>query len=141
MAIASGEVQCIDRVIGIGLLQKKGAWRLLASVLAAAQGHYCPKSYTEEEDMRVLLIWRLSGNQVAGIYQKSIGGPSVLHLRSHSIVLTIIPSHVQPMMEQVMANVKASLESMQDIIHGQIRGNVMHTVVMFDELATEKRIC
>jgi len=42
--------------------------------------------------------------------------------------------------DQVKANVKASLESMQDIIHGQIRGNVMHTVVMFDELATKKRI-
>jgi len=140
MAIASGKAQRVDRVISVGLLQKKGARGLLASVLAAAQGHYRPKSYTEEEDMKALLIWRLSGNRVAGIYQKSTGGPSVSHLRSRSIVPTIIPSHVQPTMDQVKANVKASLESMQDIIHGQIRGNVMHTVVMFDELATEKRI-
>jgi len=43
MAIASGEVQRVDRIISIGLLQKKGARGLLASVLAAAQGHYRPK--------------------------------------------------------------------------------------------------
>jgi hypothetical protein len=44
-------------------------------------------------------------------------------------------------MEQVKVNVQASLESIQDIIQKQIRGKVLHTVVMFDELATEKRIC
>jgi len=139
MAIASGKAQRVVHVISVGLLQNKGARGLLASVLAAAQGHYRPKSYTE--DMKVLLIWRLSGNRVTGIYQKSMGGPSVSHLRSRSIVPTIIPSHVQPTMDEVKANVNASLESMQDIIHRQIRGNVMHTIVMFDELATEKRIC
>lgn len=140
MAIASGEVQHIDHIISVGLLQQKGAQGLLALVLAAAQGHYCPKSYTEEEDMRVLLIWRLSGNRVSGIYQKSLGGPSVTYLRTCSIIPTIIPSHDQPTLDQVMASVQASLESIQDIINGQIKGNVLHTVIMFDELATEKRI-
>ena len=137
MAIASGEVQCVDRIISIGLLQKKGARGLLASVLAAAQGHYRPNSYTEEEDMRALLIWRLAGNRVAGIYQKSQGGPSV---RSRSIVLAIIPSHEQPTIEQVKANVQSSLESVLEIIQNQIGEKVLHTMVMFDELATEKRI-
>jgi len=94
MAIASGKTQCVNHVISVGLLQKKGARELLASVLAAAQSHYRLKSYTEEEDMKALLIWRLSGNRVAGIYQKLTGGPSVSHLRSRSIVPTIIPSHV-----------------------------------------------
>ena len=140
MAIASGEVQRVDRIISIGLLQKKGARGLLASVLAAAQGHYRPNSYTEEEDMRALLIWRLAGNRVAGIYQKSQGGPSVSYLRTRSIVPAIIPSHEQPTMEQVKANVQSSLESVLEIIQKQIGGKVLHTVVMFDELATEKRI-
>jgi len=82
MAIASEEVQHIDRVISIGLLQKKRC----SGTLAAAQGHYHPKSYTEEEDMRALLIWRLSGNRVSGIYQKLLGGPGVTYLRTCSIV-------------------------------------------------------
>ena len=111
-----------------GFFKKKGARGLLASVFAAAQGHYRPNSYTEE-DMRALLIWRLAGNRVAGIYQKSQGGPSVSYLRTRSIVPAIIPSHEQ-----------SSLESVLEIIQKQIGGKVLHTVVMFDELATEKRI-
>jgi hypothetical protein len=54
MAIVSGKAQPVDHVISIGLLQKKGTQALLASVLAAAQGHYRPKSYMEEEDMKAL---------------------------------------------------------------------------------------
>ncbi|KAF8884586.1 hypothetical protein CPB84DRAFT_1850634 [Gymnopilus junonius] len=111
MAIASGEVQRVNRIISIGLQQKKGAWGLLASVLTAAQGHYRPKSYTEEEDMKALLIWRLSGNRVAGIYQKALGGPSVSYLRTRSIVPPIIPSCGQPMTGEVKSNVQASLET------------------------------
>ena len=90
--------------------------------------------------MKALLIWRLSGNRVAGIYQKSQGGPSVSYLRTRSVVPAIIPSHEQPTMEQVKANMQSSLESVLDIIQKQNGGNVLHTVVMFDELATEKRI-
>jgi len=52
MAIASGKVSHVDRLISIGLCQKKGACGLLALYMAAAEGVYCPKSYTEEEDMK-----------------------------------------------------------------------------------------
>lgn len=62
MAISSGDVKRVDRVISIGLQQQKGIRGLLASVMAAAQGRYNPRSYTEEEDMYFLLIWRLSQN-------------------------------------------------------------------------------
>ena len=51
MAIASGKVNQVDRVLSIGLQQKKGVYALLASILAAAQGFYHPKSFTEEKDM------------------------------------------------------------------------------------------
>ena len=66
MAISSGDVKRVDRVISIGLHQKKGVRGLLASVMAAAQGRYNPRSYTEEEDMYFLLIWRLSGTVLLG---------------------------------------------------------------------------
>jgi hypothetical protein len=140
MAIASGKTQQVDQVITIGLHQKKGVRGLLASVIAAAHGHYCPKSYTEEEDMNALLIWRLSGNRVAGINQRSNGAPGVTYLRSRSIVPPLIPSHAQPTEEEVQTNVKATLQSVMGEIHGLVKGTVLHTVVMFDELATEKRI-
>jgi hypothetical protein len=140
MAIASGKTQRVDQVITVGLRQKKGVRGLLASVMAAAHGHYRPKSYTEEEDMNALLIWRLSGNRVAGINQRSNGAPSVTYLRSRSIVPPLIPSHAQPTAQEVQTNVKATLQSVMGEIRGLIKGTVLHTVVMFDELATEKRI-
>ncbi|KAF8170592.1 hypothetical protein BJ912DRAFT_1025317 [Pholiota molesta] len=117
MAISSGEVQHIDRVISIGLRQKKGARGILASVMAAAQGHYHPKSFTEEEDMKALLIWRLSGNRVAEINHRTSGAPSVAYLRTRSIVPPIIPSPSKPTVQEVNSNVKATLQSIMDEIH------------------------
>ncbi|KAF8155871.1 hypothetical protein B0H34DRAFT_798966 [Crassisporium funariophilum] len=140
LAIASGDVHWVDHLISIGLHQKKGARGLLALVLAAAQGYYHPKSFTEEEDMRAVLLWRLSGNRVAEINHCSQGAPSVSYLRTRSTVPPIIPSHGRPTMEQVQNNVDETLESVLDVIHSRLSGKVLHNVVMFDELATEKRI-
>ena len=140
MAIASGKTQRVDRVISIGLRQKKGVRGLLASVTAAAHGHYRPKSYTEVEDMNALLIWRLSGNRVASINQRSHGAPSVSYLRTRSIVPPLIPSHSRPTEDDVRTNVKATLQSVMGEIHGLVKGTALHTVLMFDEVATEKRI-
>jgi len=66
MAIANGKVCRIDRLISISLRQKTGPWGLLASYMAAAEGYYNPKSFTEE-DMKALLLWKLGGNRVAEI--------------------------------------------------------------------------
>ena len=140
MAISSGDVKRVDRVISVGLRQKKGVRGLLASVVAAAQGRYRPRSYTEEEDMYFLLIWRLSGNRVAGINHRAGLGPSVPYLRSRSIVPALIPSHGQPTTDQIATNVQSSLGSILDVIQEQIKGKTLHAVVILDELATEKRI-
>lgn len=77
MAIASGKVNRVDHLLAIGLRQKKGVRGLLASYVAAAEGHYHPKSFTEEEDMKVLLLWKLGGNQVAQINHRANGVPSI----------------------------------------------------------------
>ena len=62
VAIASGKVARVDRLIHIALRQKKGIRGIMLTWEAAAQGIYSPKSFTEEEDMRALLLWRLGGN-------------------------------------------------------------------------------
>jgi hypothetical protein len=46
----------VNCLINIGLHQKKGARGLLASCMAAAEGYYNPRSFTEEEDMKTLLL-------------------------------------------------------------------------------------
>ena len=130
IAMASGKVARLDAIIQIGLQQKKGVKGLLASLEAAAQGLYRPKSFTEDEDMRMLLFWRLGGNQVANIYQHSLNGPSVSYLRRRSIVPAIIPSHAQPTIEQVRMNVDLTFESIASLLQQLGR---LHVVAMFDE--------
>src|SRR5271155_4708451 len=140
MAIASGRASRVDRLINIGLRQKKGARGLLASYMAAAEGYYNPKSFTEEEDMKALLLCKLGGNRVAEINHRANHAPSVSYLRTRSTVPPIIPSHEQPTVEQVTANVEATFDGVLDVIHGENCSKFIYTVLMFDEIATEKRI-
>ena len=67
----------MDHLINIGLRQKKGAHGLLASYMAAAEGYYNLKSFTEEEDMKALLLWKLGGNRVAEINHQANNALSV----------------------------------------------------------------
>jgi len=67
MAIASGRASQDDHLIIISLHQKKGACGLLALYMVAAEGYYNLINYTEEEDMKALLLWKLGGNRVAEI--------------------------------------------------------------------------
>ncbi|KAF8161442.1 hypothetical protein B0H34DRAFT_673382 [Crassisporium funariophilum] len=140
MAILSGKVSRVDRLLDIGLCQRKGACGLLASLMAAAEGHYTPKSFTEEEDMKSLLMWKMGANWLAEINHQANKGQSVTYLRTRSTVPPIIPLHEQPTVEQVRANVEATFDGLLDIIHSQNRSSLVHAVLMFDKLATEKRI-
>lgn len=79
-AIASGKVERVEHVLQRGLKQKRGINALLASLDATAQGVYRPRTYTEKEDMRALLIWRLGGTRVAHINHRSQDAPSFSYL-------------------------------------------------------------
>jgi hypothetical protein len=113
---------------------------LLASYMAAAEGYYNPKSFTEEEDMKALLLWKLGGNRVAEINHQANNAPSILYLRTHSTVPLIVPSHAQPTVDEVKANVEATFDGVLEVIHSQSHSKFVHGVLMFDELTTEKRV-
>ncbi|KAF8223165.1 hypothetical protein L208DRAFT_1318289 [Tricholoma matsutake] len=140
MAIASEKVNQVNCILSIGLRQKKGVQVLLASYVATAEGHYHPKSFSEEEDMKALLLWKLGGNRVAQINHRANGAPSVSHLQTHSTVTLIIPSHQSPSIQEVQMNVDVMLHSVLDVVHGHIKAKVLHMVLMFDEIATKKCI-
>lgn len=140
MAVASGKASRVDRLMSIGLRQKKGPCGLLASYMAAAEGYYNSKSFTEEEDMKALLLWKLGGNRVAEINHRANNAPSISYLRTRLTVLQIVPSQEQPTVDQICINVEATFDGVLEVIHGQNRSKWLHTVLMFDELATEKRI-
>jgi hypothetical protein len=136
IAIASGKVARVSRVIHIALEQRKGVNGIISTLRDAAEGYYRPRSYSEEEDMWGLLTWRLAGNRVAHINHRSGHGPSVTYLRSRTIVPPIIPSPGMPTAAEVQKNTVANLASVLDVI----KMRSPHVVLMFDEIATEKRL-
>ena len=91
--------------------------------------------------MKALLLWKLGGNRVAEINHRANHAPSVSYFRTRSTVPPIVPSHDQPTVSQVTSNVEAMLEGVLDVIHSENHSKFIHTVLMFDEIATEKRIC
>ena len=139
MAIASGKVNHVDRVISLGLHQKKGARGLLASCLAVADGVYKLKSFTEEEDMKALLLWKLARNCVAEINHQSNGAQSVSYLRTRSTVPTIVPSHAWPTVDEVRSNINTILQGILEVMHHRINSRIIHVALMIDEIAMEKR--
>ncbi|KAJ7183908.1 hypothetical protein C8R46DRAFT_1309168 [Mycena filopes] len=136
-AIGSGAVERVDRVVGIALRRKRGVRGILRIYDDAARGVYHPKSYTEEDDMRGLLIWRLAGNRVSDIVHRSLGLPSRSTLRTREMVPELIPSPGKPQVTEVAQNVQACFESITEVIAAK---KVVHQVLMLDELATQKRI-
>ncbi|KAJ7671994.1 hypothetical protein B0H17DRAFT_1335340 [Mycena rosella] len=136
-AVGSGVVQRVDRVVGIALKRKRGVRGILRVHDDAARGVYQPKSFTEEEDMRSLLIWKLAGNRVADIVHRSMGLPSRTTLRTRETVPPLVPSPGKPQPSEVAQNVQACFESIAEVIAAK---KVVHQVLMYDKIATEKRI-
>ncbi|KAF8066505.1 hypothetical protein FPV67DRAFT_1652976 [Lyophyllum atratum] len=137
MAIGSGKFERVDRLVSIGLKQRRGIRGILRLYDAAAKGVYKPKNYTEEDDMRGLLLWRLGGNRIAHIAHRALGLPGLTTLRNRSIMPRMIPSPGKPTVQEVQKNVAATFESVLGLLDGQ---EVVHQVLMLDEIATEKRV-
>ncbi|KDR66334.1 hypothetical protein GALMADRAFT_80973, partial [Galerina marginata CBS 339.88] len=138
IAIASGNVERVDRLVRIALQQKKGIRAILELLEAAANGIYKPKSYTEKEAMMALILLHLGGRRLASFGNKALGLPSRGALGTRTIVPPIIPSYTVPSILEIGANIVASFESVVDVVRAQ--GGVLHAVLMFDEIASEKRI-
>lgn len=137
IAISSAKYGNVERIIRIGLKQHRSIGSIAAAYESAAKGLYKPKLYTEEEEMKGLLLFKLGGSRVAGIAHRALGLPAVSTLRTRVLMPPLIPSHAAPTIKEVMANILACLESIQDLLG---TGTIVHLVGMFDEIATEKRI-
>lgn len=136
-AIASGKVGNVERLIRVALTQKRGIRGTLELFLRAAKGIYHPKGFTEEDDMRGLLLWLLGGNRIAGIASRALGLPALSTLRRRAIMPPLVPSHSTPAVAEVTKNMDACFESINEILSTR---KVVHQVLMLDEIATEKRI-
>lgn len=115
-AIGSGKVENVDRLVRVQLGRKQGIRGLITSFDKAAEGVYHPKSYTEQDDLRGVLLWKLAGNRVADFAHRALGLPSRTTLRKRPTVPPIIPSPGKPQVSEVAQNVAACFEGITDAL-------------------------
>lgn len=140
VAISSEDVARVDRVIHVALKQKRGVVGVLEQVMAAARGAYNVKSFTEQERLLGRLLWRLGGDRVGHIVHRALGLPGVNTLRGGSVKMPIIPCAGAPTSDIVARNTRIVLEGVVEVLKELNQAGVLHIVLMFDELACEKRL-
>ena len=136
MAIGSGKVERVDRLVRINLARKGGIRNLLDLYDRAARRVYHPRNYTEEDDLRGLLLWRLGGARVAGIAHHALNLPSLSTLRRRTFIPRLLISSSVPTRHEVETNVANGFETLYELLD---RHRVVHQVFMLDELKTEER--
>ncbi|KAF6752442.1 hypothetical protein DFP72DRAFT_1047213 [Ephemerocybe angulata] len=138
VAIGTEDVARVDQVIKVGLRQKKGMVGILEQVMAAARGVYKVRSFTDEEREVATLLWRIGGDRVGHILHRALGLPGVSTLRNGSARIPLTPSAGKPTIDVVARNTMSSLENVLALLNE--RRTTHHAVLMFDEIACEKRI-
>ena len=138
MAIGSTKVERVERLIKASIAQNCGIRKCLELLDNAAQHVYRTRNYTEEDELRGLLLWRLGGARVADIAHRALGLPSVRTLRRRTLVPCLTPSAGQPTLEDVVSNKVACTSIIEDAIKAS-PGRVVHQVLMFDEIKVEER--
>lgn len=140
VAISSESVARVDRVIHVALRQKRGVVAVLSQVMAAARGAYSVKSFTDQERLLGTLLWRLGGDRVGHVVHRALGLPGVNTLREGSVKMPIVACAGTPTIDRVAWNTVAVLAGIAEVLEELSKTGVIHMVLMFDELACEKRL-
>ncbi|SJL10364.1 uncharacterized protein ARMOST_13750 [Armillaria ostoyae] len=135
-AIGSGKVERIERLVRVGLKRGAGIKEMLRMYDRAANKVYRPCSYTKEDYMRTLLLWRLGGQRIGNIAHKALSLPAVNTVRSRSLVPMIEASPGIPQLTTIQKNVGSSFAAITEIVQ---KKRIVHQSVMFDEIKCELR--
>ncbi len=133
-------MQCIpqiDHVLRVGFKNGAGIHTMLNLIKKAGEGTYHPKGFDKEEDLQVLLFLHLGGARIADITHRVFGTPSVSTIRSQTTVPQILSSPSFPTHDKVSKNIASMFEGILDMMRAS--QNLLHGILMFDELAIEKR--
>ncbi|KAH9170291.1 hypothetical protein EDB89DRAFT_2190372 [Lactarius sanguifluus] len=150
MAIASGRVDRVASLVQAGLKHKAGIKTLIQQYERAAEKLYQPKGYSNEDLMRSIVMLRLGGARVAEFAHRSLSLPSVTTIRRNTVLQSLIVSPSVPTVGEVERNIMSchsGLAGIGDTLDlaldsGTSSGGlqVVHQVIMFDELAIEQRV-
>lgn len=127
----------VDRVVRNGMSRGLGIHGLRNLYERAARGLYHPKNFTEEDNMRQLLNWRIGGIQMVEIAHRNSELPGMTTIRRRTTVPTLTPSPSTPKAHEIEANIKACFSD--ELRKAIADDKVVHQILMLDEIAMEKR--
>ncbi|THU77743.1 hypothetical protein K435DRAFT_770008 [Dendrothele bispora CBS 962.96] len=140
-ALKDGRVENVDRLIRVAFKRKLGIRGLIELHERAVVGAYHPKSYEERDYLKAIVNLRMGSIRMAHFAHRAEGLPSVSAIRAHSTLTPLIPSPSHILHSEVEQNFdivvkRSELEGVRAI--GEER--ICHAVLMFDEIAVERRI-
>ncbi|KAF7326984.1 hypothetical protein MSAN_02492200 [Mycena sanguinolenta] len=136
VAIGSGKVQRVDRVVRACVQQKRGIRGMMETYIRAQKGQYNPAK-SEEEDMIGIAVWKLAGVRVAEIVHRALGLPGVTTLCNRMITPPLTASPGAPQVQEIDKNIDACFAGIIDTL---VSKKVVHQIVLIDELSLEKRL-
>lgn len=139
LALADKRIPRLNSLLRTARRRKLGIHAIIALIKRAARGVFHPKDYEEEDDLQALLMLRLAGGRVADIAHRIHGSPASSTVRRRTTVPPLIPSASTPTYAEVKANLDASFQGIEKVLSASNEAPV-HAVLMFDELASEKRL-
>ncbi|KAJ8518371.1 hypothetical protein ONZ45_g4578 [Pleurotus djamor] len=137
MAIGSGKVERVERVIKAGIKAGRGVQGLIELYEKAVDEVYKPRDISEKDILRGLLLWRLGNGRVAEVAHRALGLPSLSSLRKHTIIPPLTASIGYPELSEIVANITACFLPIKEDLS---RRKIVHQVLIFDELKVESRL-
>ncbi|KAJ7062572.1 hypothetical protein C8F01DRAFT_1281371 [Mycena amicta] len=135
MAIASGNVPRVSRVLAAGLRNNAGIHGLLDLCRRATMGKYRPNSDVAEQHFQLVML-RLGGARLADIAHRSLGLPSLTTTRRKAVLTKLLPCTGKPTVADIERNIDAYYEAYPD---ESGVSEIVHQIIGIDELAIQPR--
>jgi hypothetical protein len=114
---------------------------VLQLYLNAVVHHYQPRSVNEESVLKGIVLWQLGGARVANFGHRALGLPGLSTLRRYSTMQPIIALYQFPSMGDIERNISTILSGgLLDTLKALSQDEILHLVLMVDEIALKKRI-
>ncbi len=114
---------------------------------SVAEKLYQPKGYSNEDLMRSIVMLRLGGACVVEFAHRSLSLPSITTIQHNTVLQPLIVSPSMPTVTEIEENITLCYSGLPGVGNtldsGKSSGGlqVVHQVIMFDELAIEQCIC
>ena len=152
VAVASRRVDRVASLVQASLKHQVGIEALIQQYEHVAEKLYKPKGYTHEDIKQSIVLLCLGGARMAQFTHLSLALPSLTTIRRQTVLPALVVSPSTPTVADVESNI-ISCSSSFSYVAGACSGgnaldsdlwppseNIVHQVLMLDELAVERRV-